>query len=157
MSGCTQGMYLRRSCAHLPEEVPLVSPINLTNFSSYGKFSEELLSILAQDDDRLAVIDAAGNVAEPEDMLQLLQMSADIRAKVNEIQLLVITATMDQQMLLGEIAKETCPAIEAINYTCPEVICKGNHYVVSVEWDYFPSQIACALLFVLALVWRKRK
>ena len=159
MSDCNTGVYLRRSCAHLPEEVPLVTPFNLTNYSSYGKFSEELLTILAEDDGRVATLDQMQeNISDPEGMLELLQMSAEIRQKVNEIQLLVITATIDQQLLLGEFVKETCPAIELLNYTCPSIICPpGKQYMVTVEWDFVPLQVAFVLFAVVSLVWRKRR
>ena len=158
MSNCNTGVYLRRSCEHLPEVVPLVTPFNLTNYSSYGKFSEELLTILAEDDGRVAVLDQVQeNISDPEGMLELLQMSAEIRQKVEEIKLLVITATIDQQMMLGEHVKETCPAIELLNYTCPPLICPGKQYLVTVEWDYMPLQMAFALFAIVSLFWRKRR
>jgi len=159
MSDCNTGVYLRRSCAHLPETIPLVTPFNLTNYSSYGKFSEELLSILAEDDGRVAVLDQVQeNVSDPEDLMELLQMSAEIRQKVDEIKLLVITATIDHQLLLGEFVKETCPAIELLNYTCPPLICPpGKQYMVTVEWDYMPLQMAFALFAIVSLFWRKRR
>jgi hypothetical protein len=156
MSDCT-GVYLRRSCHHLPEAVPLVTPFNLTNYSSYGKFSEELLTILAEDDGRVAVLDQVQeNISDPEQMMELLQMSAEIRQKVDEIKLLVITATIDHQMMLGELVKETCPAIEALNYTCPPLICSGKQYMVTLEWDFLPAQFAFVMFAIASFVWRKR-
>ena len=133
-----------------------MTPFNLTNYSSYGKFSEELLTILAEDDGRVAVLDQE-NISDPEGMMELLQMSAEIRQKVEEIQLLVITATIDHQMMLGEHVKQTCPAIELLNYTCPPIFCPNKQYMVTVEWDFVPMQVAFVLFAIASFIWRKRR
>ena len=142
MSECS-GVYLRRSCP------PTVTPVNYSahdNYSAYGNYSEELLTVLAN-----------GEVEDPS-LAELLHMSEEIRQKVTELEILVVSAANDQQLLMGEFAKEkTCPALEQLNYTCPPVFCpQVTAYKVTLECDYGPVKIALALVALLALAWRKR-
>jgi hypothetical protein len=91
-------------------------------------------------------------------MAELLHMSEEIRQKVNELEILVVSTANDQQMLIGEFVKEkTCPAVEKLNYTCPQVFCpQVTAYKVTLECDYGPVKIALSLVALLALAWRKR-
>jgi len=151
MSECS-GVYLRRSCPHLPT----VTPVNYSaygngnaygNYSDYGNYSEEMLTVLAN-----------GDVVQDPSLAELLHVSEEIRQKVNELEILVVSAANDQQLLMGEFAKEkTCPALEQFNYTCPTVFCpQVTSYKVTLECDYGPMKIALALVGLLALAWRKR-
>ena len=153
MSECS-GVYLRRSCPHLPT----VTPVNYSahdnaygsaydNYSAYGNYSEELLTVLAN-----------GEVVQDPSLAELLHVSEEIRQKVTELEILVVSAANDQQLLMGEFAKEkTCPALEQLNYTCPPVFCpQVTAYKVTLECDYGPVKIALALVALLALAWRKR-
>jgi len=119
------------------------------NYSAYGNYSEELLTVLAN---------AEGELVEDPAMAELLHMSEEIRQKVNELEILVVSAANDQQLLMGEFAKEkTCPAFEQLNYTCPPVFCpQVTAYKVTLECDYGPVKIALSLVALLALAWRKR-
>ena len=119
------------------------------NYSAYGNYSEELLTVMAN---------AEGELVEDPAMAELLHMSEEIRQKVNELEILVVSAANDQQMLMGEFAKEkTCPAFEQLNYTCPPVFCpQVTAYKVTLECDYGPVKIALSLVALLALAWRKR-
>ena len=132
---CTNYPYLRGGC----EEVEAVSPTK-HNFSTYSSTP----TFVYTNDQMYASVGDDG-------IAELIGISGDILRKVDEIELIMISTSIDQRILMNDYVKETCPALEQINYTCPNLICpSGLKYTVEFDVNYVPA-VVVALGYLL---WR---
>ena len=147
---CNIGMYLRGTCEEVVETTPLKY-----NFSTYSNdtFFQAVDNVYAAVDDVYAAPD--DDYTTPEGITELLQITSNIHQKVHDVELMLISSSIDQRILMGDMVKETCPALPELNYTCPNVIC--SPYTVTLEWDYGRYQMAhnALVLVFFFLIWRK--
>ena len=131
-------MYLRRAY-----EVPRVSPFN---FSSYA-----VDPLYAESDNEDPLYEEPFEPFVDSLMINdIHQMTHEILGKVDEIEVLL---NIDRRLAMGEFVKETCPAIEKLNYTCPRSVCPT--YTVVFERDYGLVYAFFGVLIVVA-AWLKR-
>lgn len=132
---CVNYPYLRGGC----DEVVPVTPTQY-NFSTY---STAPTTVYTPDQMYASVGD--------DGIAELIGISGTILKKVDEIELIMISTSIDQRILMNDFVKETCPALEQINYTCPNLICpNGLKYTVEFDVNYMPM----VLLTLGYFLWR---
>ena len=170
-------LYLRHACEH----VPSVSPFNFSSYSPDPRYvkpdvhyaHQEAQERYATQEHQEAQERYAENAsqehyaaqepksvyvdplyAEPfvDDLVinDIHQMTNEILGKVDEIEVLL---NIDRRLAMGDFVKETCPAIEKLNYTCPRTVCPT--YTVVFERDYGLVYAFLGVLIVVA-AWLKR-
>ena len=152
---CNYFPYLRGGCSEVP-------PVSSHNFSSYSNdasveynlssYSTDLPSAYNSSVNRTSYSPIYASVGD-DGMAELLGISGDILKKVDEIELMMISTSIDQRILMGDFIKETCPALEQINYTCPTVLCPtGMTYTVEFDYNYAPAYFVVFVYFLWRMV-----
>ncbi len=149
---CNYFPYLRGGCGE-------VEPVSPHNFSSYSNDPPQMHSSNVSPQNRSSsnhtdsyyspIYASVGD----DGIAELLGVSGEILTKVNEIEIMMISTSIDQRILMGEFIKETCPALEQINYTCPTVMCPSKlTYTVEFNYNYAPAYFLAFGYFLWRMV-----